>query len=127
MPKVIPTLELKPTMLSSQPVLGQAGFKTFIDMLQRLYQQLAKVINGGLTFGDGTHPDNISVFYSTQTPATAGVDFTLIHNLGRIPAGYLAIEKSASCDLYTGSVAATATQITLRSSVNGVTLRIMVF
>lgn len=117
MPKIIPTLELKPPI-----VLG-----TFAAMLQRLYQQLARLVNGGLTFGDGTSPDNLSVFYSTQTPAVAGVDFTLTHNLGRVPAGYLAIEKSAPCDLYTGSVSPTATQITLRTSVNGVTLRIMVF
>lgn len=122
MPRVQNSLELK-----GRPKADVTWLSPFTAMLQKLYQQLARTINGNLTFGDGTNPDNISVFYATVTPAVANVDFVLTHNLNRVPAGYLAVEKSAACDVYTGSVAPTATQITLRSSVNGVTLRIMVF
>jgi hypothetical protein len=115
MSKIVASLELKNVK------------DTTWSMLQRIYQQTAKTINGGLSFGDGTHTDNISGFWTTQTPALANTDFTVTHNLHRLPAGYLAMEKSAACDVFTGSVAPTTTQITLRASVGGVTLRIFIF
>lgn len=96
--------------------------------IQRMYQLLASVINGQLGFGDVGNPGNINgVWLSTVTPSPSGTNFTLVHGLGRVPSGYLVGSKSASCDVYTGTLLATKTQITLAATVVGVTLKIFIF
>jgi len=86
----------------------------FFQMLQKIYRNLANVINGNLGFGDGTNADNISGVWQTVTFAVANADQTITHNLGRIPVGYIVMTKNQVGDVYTGSIVATKTQITLR-------------
>jgi hypothetical protein len=88
----------------------------FARMLLKIWQNACFIWNGGISFGDGSKTDNISGVWVTVTFAVANVDQTVTHNLGRVPVGYLAMTKSAACDVYTGSVAATKTQITLRGT-----------
>jgi len=99
----------------------------FVTMLRSIYQNLVNVINGNLGFGDGTSIDNISGnWINVVAPGAANTDFTVNHNLNRLPVGYLVMSKSASTDIYTGSIAGTKTQLTLRSTVAGVTIRLFV-
>jgi hypothetical protein len=105
----------------------EKSLKTFVSMLRQNYINLTKVINGSVGYGDGTNSDNISGNWATATPPNANVDFVVTHNLGRVPVGYHVMSKSASTDIYTGSVGGTKTQITLRSTVAGVTVKLFIF
>ena len=91
--------------------------------LLHIWQQTAKIVNNHISFGSpATNPDNIDgKWVPFNTGVTPNTDFTVTHNLGRLPVGYLVMNKNAACDIYTGSVAATITQLTLRGTVAGVT------
>lgn len=97
------------------------------QMMRRIYEQIARVVNGNISFGDGTSPDNVSgTWLSTTTPGTPGTDFTLTHNLGRVPVGYWIMQKAVAVDIYDGSTPATETDITLQATVGTVAIRIFV-
>ncbi len=95
--------------------------------LQRAWQLFARSFNNSVGFGDGTHRDNIDGNWVTVvTPVAVNTNFTINHTLNRVPVGYLPMQKSAACDVYTGSVAGTKTQLTLRATVGGVTLKLFI-
>lgn len=97
------------------------------QMLQKLWQLMTSVLNGQVSFGNGTNPDNIAgVWISVTSPVVANTDFTVTHNLNRIPVGYLTMEVDRVNVVYTGSVAATKTQITLRASVASAVLKLFI-
>src|SRR6266478_5094769 len=97
---------------------------SFVDMIRAVYQNLTQAFNGQIGFGDGTNLDNINgSWINVVAPVGANTDFTVNHNLGRLPVGYLVMQKDRACDVYTGSVAATATQLTLRATVASAVLR----
>lgn len=98
------------------------GLKEAWMALQRVWQQLAKVANNHISFGSpSTNPDNIDgIWVPFNTGITPNTDFTVTHNLGRVPVGYLVMNKNGACDIYTGSAPATTTQLTLRGTVAGV-------
>jgi hypothetical protein len=99
----------------------------FVTMLRSVYQNLVNVINGNLGFGDGTNADNINgVWINVVAPVAPNTDFTVTHNLNRLPVGYWPMQKDRACDVYTGSVAATQTQLTLRATVASAVLRLFV-
>lgn len=99
----------------------------FSTMVQKNWRNLTGVINGNIGYGDGTNSDNINGTWITVTsPSTPNTDFVVDHNLERLPVGYHVMMKSASCDVYTGSVAATSTQLTLRATVGSVKLNLFV-
>ena len=116
-----------PNTLDLVEVTEHPWFSRFAMMLRRIYEQVSQAINGRISFGNGTTPDNIDgVWISVTTPGTANTDFTVTHNLGRVPVGYIVMRKSAAVDVYTGSVAATTTQLTLRATVISVDVVIFV-
>ena len=116
MPHIVPSLELKDRQ------------NELWNMMQRLYQQLARVINGGISFGNGTQTDNISGAWANISFPTANVDVTIMHNLGRVPAGWLLVSKNIACDLFLGTKVPTTTTLTLQSSaVGAVVARIFIF
>lgn len=109
--------------------LGGKTTQTFIFMIAKMWRNLTtKVINGHISFGDGTHTDNIDGVWSPVTaPVAPNTDFTVTHNLGRVPVGYLVMQKDRAVDIYTGSVAATKTQITLRATVASAVINLFIF
>src|SRR6267143_3274144 len=103
------------------------SLETFVTMLRSVYQNLVKVINGNLGFGDGTLADNVDgAWINVVAPVAPNTDFTVIHNLNRLPVGYWPMQKDRACDVYTGGVAATKTQLTLRATVASAVLRLFV-
>ena len=102
--------------------------KRFAGEVRRSWEQLRKVVNNHINFGNPSFAlaqggiDNIDgMWVPYSTPGMPNTDFVLNHNLNRVPAGYWVMTKSAAVDIYTGSVAATSTQITLRATVGSVT------
>ena len=90
--------------------------------LSLAWQALFQVLNGKISFGDSHGSDNIDgVMITAAFTVGANSDQTFTHNLGRVPVGYIVLSKSAAGDVYTGSVSATATQITLRNTSTSVT------
>ncbi len=95
-------------------------------MLQQFWQQLARVINGNIEFGNPTSgPANINgVWITTTTPAAANADFTVTHNLGRPAVGYILMQSINNAgDIYTSPTANPSpnTQLILRDNFNGPT------
>lgn len=50
----------------------------------------------------------------TYSWPVANTDLVITHNLNRIPIGYCVTKKTATCDVYDGSVAPTLSTITLK-------------
>ena len=67
----------------------------------------------------------LSVEYSATTPGAINTDFTITHNLGRIPDSWLVVYKSAACDVYKSPAAATESTLVLRATVAGVNIRMV--
>jgi hypothetical protein len=97
---------------------------------------VAQALNGNLSPGNGTDfdtsgqpltysSDNMSGVIlrigSTANPhgltnswVGSNADTTIVHNLNKVPYGYIVIAKDKPCDVYWGSVAATDIDITLK-------------
>jgi hypothetical protein len=100
---------------------------SFGSLLQKMWRNISLVVNGLINFGDGTNKNNIDGVWANLTaPAAPNTDFTVTHNLGRIPAGYWLMEKDRAVDVYTGSVGATSSQITLRATVASAVIRLFI-
>lgn len=99
-----------------------------VDSLAKLYRIISLIINGKIEFGDGVSLNNIAgSWINVVTPPAPNTDFVVTHLLGHLPSGYLVMQKSASVDVYTGSVAADNKTLTLRATVGNVTIRLFVF
>jgi hypothetical protein len=114
-PHILYTLEKNPP----RPRPGEPrDFFTFAMVIRKLYEQLARVVNGQISFGPGTKYDNIAGVWATVVDTgLANTDFTIIHNLGYVPSGWIPMNQTLAGVLYKGSVAWTTTMITLRCSV----------
>jgi hypothetical protein len=114
-----PSLDFVPTTEKQLVKFGQ--------MLQKSWRNLTTLINNKVGFGDGTNHDNIDgVWANVVAPVAPNTDFTITHNLGRVPVGYWVMQKDRAVDVYTGSVAATSSQITLRATVASAVLRLFI-
>lgn len=63
----------------------------------------------------------------SQLFTNADTDYTITHNLNRIPEGYYCVDIDQAGVLYNGTVAATRTEITLKCNVAGTTAKILFF
>src|SRR5271170_4558808 len=120
-------MKIAPTLNSTAYQFTGNGFSSFILMLANIYKNLAQAFNGQIGFGDGTNADNINgSWINVTTPPTPNTDFVVNHNLNRIPVGYLVMQKNQACDVFTGSVASTKSQITLQGSVGNTVLKLFI-
>jgi hypothetical protein len=103
------------------------GVKNQWSMLNQYWQRLAKIINGQIGFGNGVLSDNIDGAWANATTGAANTDFTLAHNLGRLPVGYLLAKSDVGTVIYDGSIPATKTQITLKATGAAATIRVFIF
>jgi hypothetical protein len=110
MPKALFTFDFTPT---EPPVL-----KGFALMLRKLYEQLVRIVNGQLSFGNGATPDNIAgAWAAVADTGAADTNFTVTHNLLYIPVGVILMTQTKAGVIYKGSVAWTTTTITLKCNV----------
>jgi hypothetical protein len=101
------------------------SLSSFVAMLQKIYRTLAFVVNGHISLGNGSSADNVDGVWVNVTTSTT--QFSVTHNLGRIPAGFLVANKSASVDIYQGTTAWTNTTMSLVGTVSGVSALLFVF
>ena len=109
----------------------KGALDAFASMLQKVYRNLVGVINGRISFGDGSNADNIDGVWGTvTTPGTANTDFSISHNLGRVPVGYLVVTRDIAVTIYNGSGGIgswTTSTITLRASLASANITVFIF
>lgn len=90
----------------------------FAKMIRKLYEQLVRIVNGQLSFGNGSGiGDNMAgVWAAVEDTGSADTNFTITHNLLYIPTGYIVMNQSIAGSVYQGSLPWTTTQITLKCS-----------
>lgn len=99
----------------------------FQGTVKKYVEKLASVINGQVSFGNGVDLDNLQGrWINTITPGVADTNFTVDHNLGRVPVGFLVVAVDKAATIYLGTIASTTTQITLKANAATVVLRIFV-
>lgn len=77
---------------------------------------LRKATNN-ITFGTVGKPDNIQGFMASgTTPAGAGTEFEIKHNLGYIPLGFLVFSVDQDARIYKSTTAWTKTSVFLKCS-----------
>ena len=99
---------------------SQGLLDNFAGMLQKLWRTLAGVVNGNLSL------TNLNGITKTVIFPTANSNVTVTHNLNRVPVGYIPLTKNQAGDIFTGSVAATSSQITLQCSTAGMTVSLYI-
>lgn len=99
----------------------------FRQATKKYAERLANIINGQLSFGNGTALDNMQGrWINTVTPGAPNTDFTVTHSLGRVPVGWLTISIDKAGVIYLGTIAATTQDLTLKCSTATTTIRIFV-
>lgn len=99
----------------------------FQQAVKRYVEKIVSVLNGQVGFGNGTDLDNLQGRWINVTSSgVADTDFTVTHNLGRIPVGFLLVAADKAAVVYRGTVAWTSTQMTLKASQASTVLRLFV-
>lgn len=114
---------LQTTLGATEPQDGNPWLKTFYNILNRLWQSLALIINGNISFGNGIDKANIDGIWKTAV-SVAG-NFTVVHNLGRQPVGYLMVKSDAFENLK--FVSSTTTQLVLAGQNGGANILLFIF
>ena len=97
------------------------------DVIQRHLDSLSRVINGRISFGDGTNADNIFGHFADVTAdATPDVEFSVTHTTGKVPGGFIVLSQDRAGSLYKGGTAWTSNTIYLKCSVASLQARIFV-
>lgn len=103
---------------SDLSTIDESDIKKYVTLV---LQDIVDKVNGKLELGV-----NVSGKVLSFTFAAANSDTSVAHGLGRVPVGYLLAGSSASMSVYNGSIANTASSLTIRSSTAG-TASIYVF
>jgi hypothetical protein len=107
--------------------------------ITQIWSELARVVNGRIDFGspqgqaikatgniDGVWPGTLVNGYMITTPGVANTEFTVTHNLGRVPVGYDVKSKDKAANIYDSRKTQwTATQMFLKADV--ATVQIVLF
>lgn len=103
--------------LPRAPRIQPTGDIKIDNALRTMWEEIARAIDGNISFGtaDGA-PENMAGAWYAGTTGAADTDFTVTHNLGRIPQGWITINIDKAGVIYKGSVPWTETEITLKCS-----------
>lgn len=82
--------------------------------IQLFLQNVKSILNGNIEFDKNMLINSFSVDFTV-----ANSDTTIVHNLGKIPKGYIIIGKTVAMDVYDGTITSTTQNITLKSTVVG--------
>ena len=113
-----------PSTINVEPPKIEEGnwIKRFYDALNKITQATIQSVNGNISFGNGTNLDNINGSWVNAT-SVAG-NFTITHNLGRIPAGWIMVNTDAFENLK--FISSTATQMVLAGQNGGAHIRLFI-
>lgn len=90
---------------------------SFTTALQRLLAILGTLLNGQISFGDGSSTDNIKGEWNSFTShASGGTETAIPHTLGVIPTGFLLTTPPTSGTVNKGTTPWTSTHIYLTFS-----------
>jgi hypothetical protein len=102
--------------LPNQPDIPEKIEPPVIHTVRWFWEQISRILNGNISLGGPTTPDNINGFWFTGiTPAIANTEMNILHNLNRVPVGYLVVRNDAPLELYDSGTAWTSTLIYLKS------------
>jgi hypothetical protein len=100
---------------------------SFVSTVSDVLAEHAKVINGGLGFGDGIDYDNLmGKWISYTTNSTKDTEDTLTHNLGAIPIGFILLKPPTSGAINRGATTWTTSRLYLQCSAAAQTAEIFV-
>src|SRR3970040_2499026 len=85
------------------------------DVLEQIY----KILRQNISFGDGVNSDNIDGVFVNTVSVGVNQDYTVNHTLGRVPVRFIVMGGNDDSITYAGTIPATDTQITLKSTRNG--------
>jgi hypothetical protein len=88
----------------------------------------ARVLTGNISFGQSNTDmgKNTDTAYASGTSdPTPNTTFSVTHQLGRIPIGFIVITKNKAGDFYASGTAWTATTISLKCTVASVTFTLL--
>ena len=99
----------------------------FVSDVGNHLRRLARIINGQITFGDGTDLDNIKGKWITFTAsAVAGAENTIAHDLGVVPPGFLIAKPPTTGTVNLGATTWTTSNLYLTCSAASQTVVIFV-
>lgn len=108
-----------------KPIRATHGVK---NNYSRVLDRIHDILNGGIDLGGLNNPSNANLTHvTTQTPGTTNTDFTVTHNLGRVPTGFITVNPANNVVLWKGSVAWTDTQMTLQASAINVPVTLLIY
>lgn len=84
---------------------------------------LKSILDGGISFKDNVDATQVSV----TSHGTPGTEFSVAHELGKIPVGYVVMGRDGSGTVYDGTTSNTKTDLYLKSDVASKTFRLLIF
>ena len=99
--------------------------RIYIDLGKQL-QKIEEILNGRLTFGDFTGPDNVMGVWKLVSGAGAGAEFPVLHNLGVVPMGFILMVPPVAGVVNRGATVWNKTQLFLTCTVASQTFTIFV-
>lgn len=95
------------------------------DLIRSLFEHddnMASILDKGISFGENFD----SSYVTFTTHATPGTEFTVAHNLERVPTGYIPVTKDKAADIY-NTTAPDETNLYLKSSASSAAIKLLVF
>ena len=118
-----------PKQPRTPPITDPVDAAAVNKQIRLIWEEISRVVNGLIWFGsvaDGRqNMDGVTL--NTNTPGGADTNFTLTHNLGRVPVGFIVVNQDKGAVTYRGTVTWTETQLTLKCNTATVNLTIFVF
>lgn len=91
-------------------------------------EDTANIVNGGISYGNGTDTAHIDCSWAfIADTGVANTEFSVNHNLGRIPVGFHVASKNKASDFYESGTPWTNKQIFLKAVAANVAVRFIIF
>lgn len=103
-----------PLVQASPDILNLKDDAERFRYIQLALQDIIQQINGNIEI-----PTNLKANLVNVTFATANDDTSVSHGLGRVPQGYIELDKTEAMSIYRGSGLTNSLVISLRSSAAG--------
>lgn len=97
--------------------------KEFLKSANEAFLLLQSILDRGISHADNMDEREIS-FTSSGTP---NAENTVAHTLGKIPSGFIVVNRDKAAHLYKGSTVWTTTSIYLKSDIATVAFKILVY